>query len=319
MGSVVNGLRRSERIRKPSTINDCYPLVSIRETHRKESSNDTQPVSRKRKIAVGSDKDNVQRYESINVLPKTNSTGVQESTTVKKSLKATKETTTPVSSNTVRVGEDGLDRCWWCASDELYRSYHDNEWGIPVHSDNRLFESLCLEGAQAGLSFLTILKKRENYRKIFLGFDMQALSALCEDDKFHNTAMENDGIVRHRGKILSVTSNARLALDIVREYGSMDAYFWGYVNGRTIIERNGSIGSPSADESVKVSESKIAIVVHREKGAAMEIGKSMSKDLKKRGFKFVGPTICHAFMQAVGMVNDHHPKCHRFTSVNSKI
>ncbi len=185
-----------------------------------------------------------------------------------------------------------MNRCEWSTSDPLYIAYHDNEWGVPVHDDRTLFEFLILEGAQAGLSWLTILKKRENYRKAFDGFDIDRISNYEETDL--KRLLADSGIVRNRLKIASAIKNARAVLDIQEEYGSLDAYIWRYVDG-----------TPGQNAWKSTAELP----------AKTELSEVMSKDLKKRGFNFVGPTICYAFMQAVGMVNDHTTDCYRYKEI----
>ena len=180
------------------------------------------------------------------------------------------------------------NRCAWCGSDPLYTAYHDEEWGVPVHDDRLLYEFLVLEGAQAGLSWLTILKKRENYRQAFHGFDCARVAAYAEQDVARLLA--DPGIVRNRRKIESAIRNARAVLKIQEEYGSLDSYLWRYVDG---MPRQNAW--PTLAE-VPVSTAAAA---------------RMSRDLKRRGCNFVGPTICYAFMQAVGMVNDHTTDCFR--------
>jgi DNA-3-methyladenine glycosylase I len=183
-------------------------------------------------------------------------------------------------------------RCGWCGSDPLYITYHDDEWGRPIHDDRRLFEFLILEGAQAGLSWLTILKKRENYRKALHAFDCERIARYSPHDVAR--LMADPGIVRNRLKIESTIKNAQGVLDIQQSYGSLDAYLWRYVDSIPIQNAWKCITDVPAQ--TKVSE-------------------MMSKDLKKRGFNFVGPTICYAFMQAVGMVNDHMTDCFRYHEV----
>ena len=184
------------------------------------------------------------------------------------------------------------DRCKWCGDDPLYIAYHDEEWGVPVHDDRLLFEFLVLEGAQAGLSWLTILKKRENYRKAFHSFDCQVVAGYSESDV--DRLLADSGIVRNRLKIESAIQNARGVLNIREEFGSLDAFLWHYVDGIPIQNAWKSLA---------------------EIPAKTEISEVMSKDLKKRGFNFVGPTICYAFMQAVGMVNDHTTDCFRHKEI----
>jgi DNA-3-methyladenine glycosylase I len=179
-------------------------------------------------------------------------------------------------------------RCAWCGDDPLYVAYHDDEWGIPVHDDRLLFEFLILEGAQAGLSWLTILKKRESYRKAFHAFDCERIAKYTESDV--TRLLANAGIVRNRLKIESAIKNARGVLAIQDECGSLDSYLWRYVDG-----------IPKQNAWRTMSELPVKT----------ELSDMMSKDLKMRGFNFVGSTICYAFMQAVGMVNDHTTNCFR--------
>lgn len=180
-------------------------------------------------------------------------------------------------------------RCPWAGSDPLYQSYHDTEWGYPVTNDTRLFEKLCLEGFQSGLSWLTILKKRENFRAAFAGFDIERVAAFDEPDI--DRLLADAGIVRHRGKIVSTINNARRAQELRSEFGSLAAYFWRF--------------EPSAaDRPTDYSWDTLRTI-----GTA-PASIALSKDLKKRGFSFVGPTTCYAFMQAMGMVNDHMEGCH---------
>jgi DNA-3-methyladenine glycosylase I len=183
-------------------------------------------------------------------------------------------------------------RCAWCGSDPLYRAYHDEEWGLPVHDDRLLFEFLILEGAQAGLSWLTVLKKRESYRQAFHGFDFERVARYTPEDVAR--LLENPGIIRNRLKVESAIRNARGVMGICKEYGSLDAFLWRYVDG--IPKRNA--WHRLSDVPALTPESD-----------------RMSKELKKRGFNFVGSTICYAFMQAVGMVNDHTTDCFRYREV----
>lgn len=182
--------------------------------------------------------------------------------------------------------------CAWCGSDPLYVAYHDEEWGVPVHDDVKLFEFLTLEGAQAGLSWSTILKKRENYRKAFDGFDIQKIADY--DEAKIQELLQNPGIVRNRLKVRSVVKNANVVLRIQEEFGSFDAFIWRYVDGK-----------PKQNAWKTLSE----IPTHIPESDVM------SKDLKKRGCSFAGSTICYAFMQAVGMVNDHTIDCFRYKEV----
>lgn len=179
-------------------------------------------------------------------------------------------------------------RCEWAGDDPLYIAYHDNEWGVPVHDDRKLFEMLTLEGAQAGLSWLTILRKREGYRSAFAQFDPVKVARFTEADQARLLA--NPGIVRNRLKVSSTIDNAAAFLKVQAEQGSFDAYLWRYVDGKPIQNRRRSL---------------------RDVPAETALSKAISKDLRKRGFRFVGPTIIYAFMQAVGMVNDHVITCHR--------
>lgn len=180
-------------------------------------------------------------------------------------------------------------RCAWSGTDPLYNLYHDKEWGIPVHDDRKLFEMLTLEGAQAGLSWITILRKRENYRKAFDNFDAKKI--VKYNAKKISSLMKNEGIVRNRLKIESVVSNAKAFLEVQKEFGSFDNYIWQFVGGKPIVNKRKSI----KDIPPKTVEAEV-----------------MSKELKKRGFRFVGQTICYAFMQACGIVNDHEVKCFRY-------
>ena len=181
-----------------------------------------------------------------------------------------------------------LVRCAWARGDALQRRYHDEEWGVPVHDDRRLFEFLVLEGAQAGLSWETILRKREAYRRAFAGFDPVRVAAFGPGDV--ERLLGDAGIVRNRRKVESAVANARAFLAVQREFGSFDAYLWRFVGSRPV--RNA--WREMAEVPARTPESE-----------------AMSRDLRRRGFGFVGPTICYAFMQAVGMVNDHLVGCFR--------
>jgi DNA-3-methyladenine glycosylase I len=186
-------------------------------------------------------------------------------------------------------------RCPWVNKDALMQEYHDKEWGVPVHDDTLLFEFLILEGAQAGLSWTTILKKRENYRLAFDNFDPEKVAAY-NDNKI-DKLRENSGIVRNRLKIHSAVLNAEALIEIQKEFGSFDYYIWKFVDGKPIQNKWKKI------EEIPSSTTE---------------SEKMSSDLKKRGFKFVGPTICYAFMQAVGMVNDHVVGCFRHSELDNK-
>lgn len=186
------------------------------------------------------------------------------------------------------AGEAGAIRCWWPGADAEYCRYHDEEWGHPVTDDRRLFEKICLEGFQSGLSWLTILRKRENFRAAFDGFDFDKVAAYGEAEIAR--LLGDTGIVRHRGKIVSTINNAGRAQEIVREFGSLAAYFWAF--------------EPKPEE-------RPARFTKADLRAASQTPASvrLSKDLKKRGWTFVGPTTCYAFMQAMGLVNDHLEGC----------
>lgn len=184
-------------------------------------------------------------------------------------------------------------RCAWAASgSSLDLAYHDTEWGVPVHNEQRLFEFLILEGAQAGLSWSTILKKRENYRAAYEGFDPGVVARY--DEAKQAALLADPGIVRNRLKVAASVTNARAFLAVQEEFGSFDQYIWGFVDGQQVVNR-----------FAQVSEIP----------ATTPVSETMSKDLKKRGFKFVGGTICYAFMQAAGLVNDHQVDCFRYHEV----
>ena len=185
-------------------------------------------------------------------------------------------------------------RCPWPGNRALDIKYHDEEWGVPVHDDNKLFEFLLLDAFQAGLSWTTILKKRENFRIAFNNFDAKVISEYGENKV--TELMQNKGIIRNQLKIRSTIKNAQLFLGIQKEFGSFDSYIWKFTNGSTIINNWHS----NSDVPATSHESE-----------------NMSKDLKKRGFKFVGSTICYAFMQAAGMVNDHLTNCYRYNEINN--
>ncbi len=183
-------------------------------------------------------------------------------------------------------GYDGYSRCWWCGDDPLYVRYHDEEWGRHVHDDVRLFEKICLEGFQAGLSWITILRKRENFRAAFADFDFHKVAKFDNDDI--NRLLQNEGIIRHRGKIEATINNAQRALELIEEQGSLSDYFWSYKPDHKPL--------PKAISDIP---------------SKTDISAALSKDLKKRGWKFVGPTTVYAFMQAMGMVNDHIDGCYK--------
>ena len=181
---------------------------------------------------------------------------------------------------------DGKLRCAWCTTDPLYIDYHDREWGVPLHDDRRLFEMLCLEGAQAGLSWLTVLRKRETYRHAFEHFDAQKMARYGAADR--RRLMNDAGIVRNRLKIDAFIGNARAYLEIRDRPGAFDAYIWKFTDGRVLRRRPLQLSSIAT---------------------ATPLSEAMSKDLKQRGFRFVGSTICYAFMQAVGIVDEHQRNC----------
>jgi len=181
-----------------------------------------------------------------------------------------------------------LPRCGWATSDPVYIAYHDEEWGVPVHDDRRLFEMLILEGAQAGLSWITILKRREGYRRAFHGFDPQRIARYKEKDVARLLA--DPGIIRNRAKVEAAIKNARATLEVIAETGSLDRFLWQLVGGKPKVNRWRTL---------------------KEIPAETPESKAMSKELKRRGFGFVGSTICYAFMQAVGMVDDHVLTCFR--------
>jgi DNA-3-methyladenine glycosylase I len=180
-------------------------------------------------------------------------------------------------------------RCVWCGDDPLYQAYHDTEWGVPLHDDHSLFEFLILEGAQAGLSWITILKKRENYRAAFDGFDATRIARY--DANKIESLLQNPGIVRNRLKVAATVTNAQKFLEVQAEFGSFDRFIWQFVDGKP-------------KQNARHSVDKIP--------ASTPESDAMSKELKRRGFKFVGSTICYAHMQATGMVNDHTTDCFRY-------
>lgn len=188
----------------------------------------------------------------------------------------------------LHTAEDGITRCWWSKDDADYQRYHDEEWGHPCAHDFQLFEKICLEGFQSGLSWLTILRKREDFRAAFAAFDFNQVARFDEDDVAQ--LLQNAGIVRHRGKIEATINNAQRALELVDEFGSLAAYIWQW-EPQT---REAHIGKGEYKHP-------IPSITHT--------SQSLSKDLKKRGWKFFGPTTAYAFMQAMGLVNDHMPGC----------
>lgn len=187
-----------------------------------------------------------------------------------------------------RVHDDGVSRCAWCTDDDIYRRYHDEEWGVPLYGDRRLFGMLQLEGAQAGLSWVTVLKKRARYEQVFHGFDIERCAAMT--DRQLERLLEDPGIIRNRLKVYGVRKNAKAALRLMEREGSLSEYLWSFVGGAPIFNR------PATIDRVPTTTAE---------------SDAMSKALKKAGFTFVGSTICYAFMQAVGMVNDHTAGCFR--------
>lgn len=186
------------------------------------------------------------------------------------------------------VGSDGKSRCWWSSKDEEYIRYHDEEWGYPAHDNIHLFEKICLEGFQAGLSWLTILRKRDNFRKAFDDFDFIKVAKYTDEDI--ERLVQDAGIVRHRGKIISTINNAHQAQKIIKEFGSLSKYFWQF--------------EPIPESRPDISDHKAMMAL-----AKTPESTAMSKDLKKRDWSFVGPTTCYAFMQSMGIVNDHLEGC----------
>lgn len=182
-----------------------------------------------------------------------------------------------------------VKRCEWCGDDPLYVDYHDKEWGVPLHHDQQLFEFLLLEGAQAGLSWITILRKRENYRKAFDNFDPHKI--IKYSDKKIEKLLQDPGIVRNKLKVNAAVINAKAFLETQKEFGTFDKYIWSFIGAKPIQNKWKTL---------------------KDIPASTEASDAMSKDLKKRGFKFVGSTICYAFMQATGMVNDHVTSCFRY-------
>lgn len=184
-----------------------------------------------------------------------------------------------------------ISRCPWCKDDPLYLEYHDKQWGVPLHDEKLLFEMLVLEGAQAGLSWITILKKRDGYRKAFDDFDPEKVALYKQNDV--ERLMNNNGIVRNRLKIQSAINNAKRFLEIEKEFGSFDKFIWSFTGGK----------------SIKNSWEKLEDIPCKS-----ELSDKISKELKKRGFSFVGSTICYSFMQAIGVVNDHLKSCFRYNA-----
>ena len=176
-----------------------------------------------------------------------------------------------------------IERCSWAGDDETYIRYHDEEWGVPTHDDKELFEMLVLESFQAGLSWITILKKRENFRKAFDGFDVEKVAGYNEEKV--EELRQNEGIIRHKGKISSAINNAQIFIEIQKEFGSFDNYIWGFTDGE---------------------------IIKAEFKTESELSKNISKDLKKRGMKFVGPTIIYSYLESIGIIDNHQENCFKF-------
>ena len=176
-----------------------------------------------------------------------------------------------------------IERCSWAGDDEIYIRYHDEEWGVPTHDDKELFEMLVLESFQAGLSWITILKKRENFRKAFDGFDVEKVAGYSEDKV--KELRQNEGIIRHKGKISSAINNAQIFIEIQKEFGSFDKYIWGFTDGE---------------------------IIKAEFKTESELSKNISKDLKNRGMKFVGPTIIYSYLESIGIIDNHQENCFKF-------
>lgn len=193
-----------------------------------------------------------------------------------------------VKAGDVTIGDDGRARCWWPGDDELYRRYHDEEWGRPVADDRRLFEKICLEGFQAGLSWITILRKRENFRRAFADFDAEAIARFDEQDT--DRLLSDPGIVRHRGKIEAVLVNARRFLDLVDKEGSFARFVWRFE-------------PDAASRPPAITKAAVCAMSTTKESTAL------SKELRKRGWAFVGPTTAYAFMQSMGLVDDHMEDC----------
>ncbi|MGE0226987.1 MAG: DNA-3-methyladenine glycosylase I [Dehalococcoidia bacterium] len=191
---------------------------------------------------------------------------------------------------------DEATRCAWAGgNDPLMTAYHDEEWGVPLHDDRALFELLTLEGAQAGLSWQTVLRRRDSYRRAFEGFDAERIAAYGDEDRARLLA--DAGIIRNRAKVDSTIGNARALLDLLPEHGTFDAYLWGFVGGAPRQNRFASLAELPAET---------------------EQSRALSRDLRTRGFRFVGPTICYAFMQAAGFVNDHEVSCFRYAELATR-
>ena len=183
-------------------------------------------------------------------------------------------------------------RCSWSGGNELNIRYHDKEWGVPTHDDTVLFESLCLEGQQAGLSWIIILKKRENYRNAFYNFDVEKISKMKDRDIF--MLLSNDGLIKNKLKLFSIRNNAIEFIKIQREFKSFDSYIWSFIENKTIKSK--------LQSTLEISDKEL-------------LSNNISKDLKKRNFKFIGPKICYSFLQAIGIINDHSEDCFRYNEI----
>ncbi len=183
-------------------------------------------------------------------------------------------------------------RCSWASGDELNIRYHDKEWGVPTHDDEILFESLCLEGQQAGLSWIIVLKKRDNYRNAFYNFDVEKISKMKDRDIF--MLLSNDGLIKNKLKLFSIRNNAIEFIKIQREFKSFDSYIWSFTENKTIKSK--------LQSTLEISDKEL-------------LSNNISKDLKKRNFKFIGPKICYSFLQAIGIINDHSEDCFRYNEI----
>lgn len=193
-------------------------------------------------------------------------------------------------SQLINIDDRNTARCWWCGRDPLYMRYHDREWGVPVRNDQKLYEKLCLEGFQAGLSWITILRKRKAFREAFAGFEIERVASF--NQRHVNRLLKNEGIVRHRGKIEATIHNARCALEMQDQQGSLAGFLWQFEPKRQLKFNKNRATTPESTE--------------------------MSRQLRKLNWKFVGPTTCYSFMQAMGLVNDHHPKCFRWEDIEQR-